>query len=220
QNIQGKGYVTTLRPDQKPQAIQSVISGRLERWYVREGDFVHKGDTILHITEVKAEYFDPELVQRTEEQLTATSEAADTYGGKALSLEEQYDALLQARDLKLAQTKNKIRQTLNKITGDSIDLVANLTQQGIADAQLIRAEELYAKGLRSLTELEAARLKAQEARAKVVVQENKLLVTRNELLNLRLELPAVENDYADKLAKSRSEILTARSDGLKATASS
>lgn len=218
QNIQGKGYVTTLRPDQKPQAIQSVISGRLEKWFVREGDFVRKGDTILHITEVKAEYFDPELLQRTEEQLSATSEAAETYGGKARSLDDQYDALVQARDLKLAQTRNKLRQAQNKITADSIDLVANITQQAIADAQLIRAEELFAKGLRALTELEAARLKAQESRAKVVVQENKLLVVRNELLNLRLELPALQNEYADKLAKSRSEMLSARSDGLKALA--
>jgi multidrug efflux pump subunit AcrA (membrane-fusion protein) len=36
----GKGAVTTLKPNQRPQSIQSVISGRIEKWYVKEGDFV------------------------------------------------------------------------------------------------------------------------------------------------------------------------------------
>ena len=42
QNISAKGYVTTRSPQQRPQAIQSVLAGRLEKWYVREGDFVQK----------------------------------------------------------------------------------------------------------------------------------------------------------------------------------
>ncbi|MDH5379228.1 MAG: biotin/lipoyl-binding protein, partial [Cyclobacteriaceae bacterium] len=58
QNIRSKGYLTTLQPGMRPQTINSVIAGRIEKWYVREGDFVHRGDTILHITEIKDEYFD------------------------------------------------------------------------------------------------------------------------------------------------------------------
>ena len=47
QNITGKGQVTTLRPDQRPQTIQSPIPGKIEKWFVQEGDFVKKGDTII-----------------------------------------------------------------------------------------------------------------------------------------------------------------------------
>ena len=47
QNIQGTGNVTTLKPNQRPQTIQTVIAGRIEKWYINEGDFVKKGDTIL-----------------------------------------------------------------------------------------------------------------------------------------------------------------------------
>lgn len=42
QNISGSGSVTTLKPNQRPQSIQSVISGRIEKWFVQEGDFVKK----------------------------------------------------------------------------------------------------------------------------------------------------------------------------------
>ena len=47
QNVTGKGNVTTLKLGQRPQAIQSIIAGRIENWYIKEGDFVNKGDTIV-----------------------------------------------------------------------------------------------------------------------------------------------------------------------------
>ena len=50
QNVAGNGFLTTLTPDQRPQTVQSQIPGRIEKWYVREGDFVEKGDTILFIS--------------------------------------------------------------------------------------------------------------------------------------------------------------------------
>lgn len=53
QSITASGLVTTLTPDQRPQTIQSPIPGRIEKWHVREGDFVKKGDTILFISEIK-----------------------------------------------------------------------------------------------------------------------------------------------------------------------
>ena len=59
QNIQTKGKVTTLNPGQRPQSIEATIAGRIDKWYVREGQFVKKGDTIMQISEVKSEYFDP-----------------------------------------------------------------------------------------------------------------------------------------------------------------
>lgn len=65
QNISGSGAVTTLKPNQRPQTIQSLISGRIEKWYVNEGDYVKAGDTILFISEIKEDYLDPNLVENT-----------------------------------------------------------------------------------------------------------------------------------------------------------
>ena len=36
QNITSNGFVTTLQPDQRPQTINSIISGRIEKWFVRD----------------------------------------------------------------------------------------------------------------------------------------------------------------------------------------
>ena len=63
QNISGSGAVTTLKPDQRPQTIHSAIGGRIEKWYVKEGDYVKKGDTILFISEIKEDYFTSKMIE-------------------------------------------------------------------------------------------------------------------------------------------------------------
>ncbi len=218
QNIQAKGYLISLSPDKRPQAIQSVISGKLDKWFVREGSFVKKGDTIVYITEVKSEYFDPNLVLRTSEQVDAKFQSVSSYNEKIKSLEQQFDALKQARKLKLEQTQNKIGQARLKIRSDSIDLVAIQNNLKIAEKQYNRTKELYDKGLKSLTDLETKNLKWQEIQAKFMVKENKILNEKNELLNLELQLSAIKSEYADKLAKSQSEKFSAVSNKLNAVA--
>ncbi|MBX2844703.1 MAG: HlyD family secretion protein [Saprospiraceae bacterium] len=219
QNINAKGYVTTLKPNQRPQAIQSVISGKLEDWYVQEGDYVEAGDTIVFLSEVKSEYLDPNLIERTNEQVLAKESSVGAYGSKAQSLQMQYNAMVEARKLKLQQTRNKITQAQLKLKNDSLDLIAFKTDAQIAQNQLTRSQELYDKGLKPLTDLEAKRLKYQETQAKVNSQRNKLDTRRQEIANLRIELPAIESEYADKLAKTQSELFSARSAQLDARAS-
>ncbi|MDB4285778.1 HlyD family secretion protein [bacterium] len=219
QNIDAKGYVTTRLPSQRPQAIQSVISGRLEKWYVREGEFVNAGDTIVFISEVKSEYFDPELILRTTEQVDAKTQSIDSYGQKVKALQNQYVALQASLELKMEQTRNKVKQSRNKIKIDSIDLFAYRTNLKIAENQLTRTRELYDKGLKSLTELQDKELKLQASNAKVTIQENKFLNQKNELINSIIELSSVQRDYSDKLAKSQSDQQSALANKLESMAS-
>lgn len=214
QNIDAKGYVTTINPSQQPQSIQSVISGRLESWYVQEGDFVNKGDTIVFISEVKSEYFDPELVERTNEQVDANMESVESYEDKVRSIEQQQQAMTQNRDLKTETTKNKIIQLKREITSDSTDLVAYELMLDVANKQYDRTKELYEKGIKSKTDLEAKSVKQREMASKVIVQQNKLDNQTNKLLNLQLELSSIKAEYADKIAKSESDKFSAISSKL------
>lgn len=205
QNVNAKGYITTLLPEQRPQAIQSVIAGRIEKWFVREGNFVEKGDTIVFFSEVKSDYFDPNLITRTNEQVAAKSQSVDSYDQKVAALNTQYAALKDGLRLKRAQIKNKIEQARNKIKMDSIDLVAYQNNFQIAENQLSRTKELYDKGLKSLTDLQDKELKVQSTNAKLNVQKNKLLNQKNELTNLQLSLLSAEQSYAEKMAKTQSD---------------
>lgn len=205
QNIMSKGYVTSLQPEKRPQNLESVISGRIEKWYVAEGDLVNKGDTILFISEIKDQYFDPRLLERTSAQLEAKKSSLLNYQEKANALVNQINAIESNRLLKLEQARNKLEMSRLKVIADSIDLVAANTNERIAQAQLIRMEGLFDEGLYSNTDLEKRKMKLQEATAKRISQESKLLSSKNDLLNARVEINSVEAEYQDKLAKTRSD---------------
>jgi multidrug resistance efflux pump len=211
QNISGSGAVTTLKPNQRPQTIQSAIAGRIEKWYVQEGDFVKKGDTILFISEIKEDYFDPNLVQNTKSQVDAKKMAGQSYGGKVTSLSAQINAIENERVLKLQQAQNKIRQGVLKVQSDSMDLEAVKTQIKIANTQFNRSVTLNKEGLKPLTDVEEKRLKLQEVEAKIITQENKLLASKNELINAKVEINRISAEYAEKSSKAQSDQFTALS---------
>ena len=211
QNISGTGFVTTLKPGQRPQSIQSVISGRLEKWYVQEGDFVNKGDTIVFISEVKEDYMDPNLVENTKKQVDAKKQSYESYGSKVVSLSDQIRAILFEKKLKQEQARNKIKQSLLKIKSDSMDLVAIKTQLKIANTQFNRAIQLNKEGLKPLTDVEEKRLKLQEVEAKIITQENKLLSSKNEFINAKVETNRIDAEYSEKESKAQSDQFTAMS---------
>lgn len=211
QNVSGQGYLTTLSPNERPQTVQSPIPGTIVQWYVQEGDFVNKGDTILRISEVKNEYFDPNLVERTGTQITAKNQSADSYNSKIEALNSQITALQQERVLKLKQGDNKLIQARLKVKSDSIDFVASQTNYQIANTQFLRIQELYNQGLKSKTQLEEKRLKLQETQAKLIAQENKWLASKNAVINAQLDLNRVQTTYAEKIGKAQSDKFTAAS---------
>jgi multidrug resistance efflux pump len=218
QNVSGKGYVTTLMPEHRPQTIQSPIPGRIEKWYVQEGDFVNPGDTILHISEVKGEYFDPQLMERTAEQMAAKSGSVDSYSEKIKALSSQVRALGEERALKAQQAANKLRQARLKVESDSIDLEAVKANLNIAEAQYERTLQLQQEGLKALPDVEEKSQKLQDARAKVISQENKLLASQNEVINAEIEINRIGAEYSDKVSKAQSELQTARSNQYDAVA--
>ena len=219
QNIRAKGVVTTLSPDDRPQTIQATIGGKIEYWYVQEGEKVRLGDTIIRMSEVKEEYMDPQILDNTKGQIDAKGQSSKAYANKANNLNDQLLTLVNSKKIKLEQNKIKIQQTYLKIESDSIDLVAAKTKKDIADNQLVRIENLYEEGLKSLTDLEAKRLSVQEAQAKVTALQNKVNTHMNELDNLQANIVAIINEYDNKIAKSRSDRNTALSSKYNAEAS-
>ena len=211
QNIRSNGMVTALRPDQRPQTIHSILAGRIEKWYVAEGDFVAAGDTILRISEIKDEYFDSLLLPRTKQQVAAKTSAAESYGDKVGALESQISALEQNNILKLQQARNYLKIAELKVQSDSMELVQAKVNFEIGKYQLDRAEQLLNEGLISVTALEGRRLKFQEVQAKLIGTENKFLSSKNEYITAKIDLNAIDNEFKDKVAKAQSEMFTAMS---------
>ena len=208
QNIPSTGKISTLRPEQKPQTINTVISGKVEKWFVKDGDIVKKGDTILFISEIKDDYFDPNLIDRTEQQLKSKELSVLSYTDKIKSLDTRVDALLDQSRLKLQQTKLKLNQTQLKFKTDSIEYYTAQINAKIAEEQFHRFEKLYKDGFKSQTELETRKLTLQRTQANVVATQQKLLQSRNDILDARVEYSAVVSKFRDEVSKAESDKFT------------
>jgi multidrug resistance efflux pump len=211
QNIESVGKLTTLRPQDRPQELHTVIAGRIEEWFTQEGQYVSKGDTIVRISEVKEKFLDTNLLTRLQEQIDAKKGSRGSYNEKVTALSTQIMALQQGQVLSIQKTRNKLYQSNLKVKSDSSDVIATQAEYTISLDQQRRADSLYKKGLISLTDFERRRLKLQEVNAKRISLENKLLSSRNEVLNAHIELSSIEAEYLDKTSKAESELNTALS---------
>ncbi len=211
QNIQGTGTVTALTPQDRPQTVQTAIAGRIVRWHAQEGQFVKANDTIMTLSEVKDEYFDPQLLTRLAEQVRAKEEVIAANRTKVAALSQNIAALEQGLQLKLQQAQNKLQQSRYKLIMDSTDLEAEKINFQIANRQFTGGENMYRNGLVSLVEYEKRKLKLQETNAKLVSMENKVLAAKAEVINARIELNAIGAEYAKEIAKANSDRSSAMS---------
>lgn len=178
QNIRGSGKLTALNPINRPQTIESIIAGRVQKWYIREGDFVHKGDTIVSISEVKEKYLDPELLSRLKQQILAKEQSLLSKDKKAESLRRQVAALREGMALKVKQSQAKLE--------------AERIRFNNAENQYQRNKKLYEAGNIPLTKVQEFEYKFQGSQA--------------DYLNAQLELDRVEAEYQDKISKAESEL--------------
>ena len=205
QNLQANGFVTALYPEERPQEVTTAIGGMIEKWYIKEGQQIRKGDTILKISETKDKFFDPLTVRRLGEQVEAKAGAVANIKAKIQALDQQIVALTEGLDLSLQKGRNKILQAQFKVRVDSAEVAAARTDFQIAQERLKRNNELFKKELISQNALESFKLKVQETQSKLASLENKFSTTQNELINSRIEINSIEADYLAKLSKARSE---------------
>ncbi len=204
QVVNGRGQVTALYPQQRPQTIQSPIPGRIERWLIAEGDTVSAGDTLLVLSEVKDEYFDPNILQRLQQELTAKESSVVAYADKAIALRNQIGFLRDNLKVKLIQTKQKIQADSNAFAAADI-------QKQLAEIQFKRADTLFKDGVVSRFDVEKRRQYLQESLAKAID-------TRNKYRNSLSDLEAITAEYQEKIAKAESDLYSAESAGLTAQA--
>jgi len=205
QNVKGKGKLTAFTPQSRPQEIPSLITGRISKWYILEGQSVKKGDTIVSLLEVKEKFLDPNLLKRLAEQLQAKKSSLSSNKAKARAYQDQINILKQSSNLGFEKAENKFKQSRQKVLSDSADVEAMIYDNNIQKIQLDRAEGLFRQGLKSLTEIESKRSKYKENEAKLISVKNKLASTRQEFQNARIELLSVRADYQDKIYKSQAE---------------
>jgi multidrug efflux pump subunit AcrA (membrane-fusion protein) len=193
QSVSGNGRITALSPSDRPQQLQTRIDGRIEAWFVDEGQYVTKGDSIARISEIKEDYLNPNVLGLTRQQQAGKEGAIVEKLNKADALAALIVQLEQQRDLKLQQTDAKIRQYRAEV------LQATL-EDSVARDQLRRRERLFrdSLGLVSVNDLQTFQIRAQSASAKLVEKQQMLSITETDLRSVPVE-------YGEKISKTRSD---------------
>lgn len=178
QNIRGRGVVTALDPSHRPQTIETAIPGRIQKWHIREGQYVNKGDTILSLSEIKEKYFDPQFLSRLTQQIEAKQSSYDSKKQKAQSLSKQIIALKSQQQIKLEQAQAKLDAEKVKFQN--------------AENQFQRNKQLYEAGNIPLTKYQDFEYKFQESKAN--------------FNNATIEIGRVGAEFTDKINKAESEL--------------
>ena len=210
QNISSSGHVTTLYQDQRPQQINTVIPGKIIKWYIKEGDIIKKGDTIVQLADTKDDYLDSNLVERTKDQLVSKEQKLLFYGEKINAIESQINAIEKNRELKINSYENKIEQFKRKLISDSSEVVSAEVDYKISTEQLSRGKQMNNQGVISLVELERRTAQYNKALAILTEKQQKLLNTKLEINIAKIDINAIRQEADDKIFKSRSEIATSR----------
>ena len=212
QNIRSNGYVTTLRQEQRPQELQSQIPGKIVKWYVKEGDFIKTGDTLLQLAEVKDDYLDPGQLNRTQQQIAANQDKAGFYTQKIGTASNQIRTLEEQRDLKISSLNNKREQIDRKIVSKKADIAAAKVDFENSDMQLQRAKKMLDAGVISKIDFERRSAVFIKAKAALVDKENELSNLKQDLIVNQLEASTATQEYADKIFKAQGEQFSSRSE--------
>ena len=178
QNIRGKGKVTALSPSNRPQTIETTIAGRIQVWKIKEGQFVNKSDTIAIISEVKEKYFDPQMLARLQQVITAKEQSLQSKEQKAKALQRQIRALEDGMRTKMDQAKAKLE--------------AERVRFSNFKNQYERNKKLFEAGNIPLTKFQDIEYKYQGSEA--------------DFVNAEIEIERVQAEYLDKINKAESDL--------------
>lgn len=211
QNIQATGQVTMLRPEQRPSEIQASIAGQVAQWFKQEGEIVTAGDTIARLREIKSEYLDPQIIERTKEQVEAKKDALTGYNSKVIALESLIATLRTNQGVKAQSLNYKKNAAKAAASADSTNYASQKENLEVAQTQAKRYDDLLRQGLKSRTDVEQYRVKLAQQQAKTEQALGKWQASQNKLLDITLELANNANAFLEKISKAQSDLATAKS---------
>jgi len=143
QTAVGTGTVIALDPQDRVQNITAMVPGRIERWYVTDGDTVRAGDPIARIIDIDPNYLDRLQNERAQ---AAAEVDANTQAMRVAELDVERtstlyrEGLTARRDYELAQIKvSDYRAKVAKAQAELNKIDINLRRQSFQTIPAPRA---------------------------------------------------------------------------------
>ncbi len=151
QNVTALGKVTAYSPAERTQTIDAPVGGVITKWHVQEGTKVKKGDVLIEISDIDAQFKDRLEFQRDnlKDKLLAKEQELKTY-------QIQQQNLLNSQDARIASSQFKLDVANQKILAASEAISASEATLDAATQQINRLQRLLQDGLVSKRDVEVA----------------------------------------------------------------
>ncbi len=140
QTANGNGQVVALHPDDRQQQITALVSGRVDRWFVKDGQHVEQGDPIVRVVDLDPDYLSRLGAERAQvlAEIAAIEQSRTVANIDVARTRQLYSEGLAARreyeqtQIKVADAGAKLAEARAKINRIDIQLKRQ-------SAQLVRA---------------------------------------------------------------------------------
>ncbi len=156
QTITVTGQMSAYTPYERPQDIESQITGRIKKWHVLEGDQVKEGKLILELEDNDPNFMSPHLLtflDQRQKALEKTQRAAlmrvEQLDKRILEMRNLVKAAVPSAEARVVEAGNKVREAHQKVEAAKIAATT-------AALHVERHKQLSKRGLVSQRELELA----------------------------------------------------------------
>ena len=156
QTITVTGQMSAYTPYERPQDIESQITGRIKKWHVLEGDEVKEGELLLELEDNDPNFMSPHLLtflDQRQKALEKTQRAAlmrvDQLDKRILEMRNLVKAAVPSAEARVVEAGNKVREAHQKVEAAKIAATT-------AALNVERHKQLSKRGLVSQRELELA----------------------------------------------------------------
>ena len=154
QTITVSGQLSAYTPYERPQDIESQITGRIRKWHIFEGVRVKQGDLILELDDYDPNFMSPDLLPLLEQRKQALIESRRAALARAEQLDKRIKemqnlvkAAVPSAQARVVEAENKVREAYQKVEAAKIAVAT-------AELNVDRHKQLAEQGLVSQRELE------------------------------------------------------------------
>src|SRR6476660_1415642 len=154
QTITVNGQLSAYTPYERPQDIESQITGRIKKWHIFEGVRVKQGDLILELDDYDPNFMSPDLLNLLEQRKQALIATRRAAMGRAEQLDKRIKemqnlvkAAVPSAQARVVEAENNVREAYQKVEAARIAVAT-------AELNVDRHRQLAEQGLVSQRELE------------------------------------------------------------------
>ncbi|MFM7468105.1 MAG: HlyD family secretion protein [Vampirovibrionales bacterium] len=210
QSVTGYGKVTIFSPMQRPQVIESQISGRVVEWFIQEGALVQKGQKLAMLQDIDPKFLDPQQVEKLKGQRQALAARKQAVTERLAAIERQGGLLENSRAVALPTQTERIGQARNRVIVSQQNVDAAAQALETAELNFRRVVQLEAEGLRSTRDKELVTLDQTRAKAAYESAQAQLAEARQALSIAQLDQTRLGTDLSAGISNVMASSASAR----------